>query len=231
MINIAVVDDEEEIIKEYQRLFALYFSAIKKEYKIVVFSDGLDFIENYKSGYDILFLDIDMQKLNGLETARKLRKIDESIIIVFVTRLAQYAINGYEYHAFDFILKPLDFSTLKMKMGRILKAISNRKGKGVSIRYNGEVHIISSDEITYVESEGHKIIYHTIKGNFETLGTIKDAMKELSDYNFILSHRCCLVNAAYVTNITNDFVIVNGEKISISRLRKAEFLNYMANYI
>ncbi len=231
MYTIAIVDDEKSILKDYEQLFARYSDETKNQFNLTFFSDGLDLVQNYKSGYDVVFLDIDMQKLNGLQTAKKLREMDESAIVIFVTRLAKYAINGYEYNAFDFILKPLDYFTLQIKMQRILKLLDRRKSKNLTVRYNGTTKVLDCVDIVYIESMGHNLIYHTKDGAFECPGVLAEAEKELKDYNFILCHRSCLVNVAYITDMKNDSIIINGIELPISRLRKKEFTAYLTNYI
>lgn len=230
MVKIAVVDDESEILKSYESFFARFFGESNEEYVVSVFSDGLDLVNNFKS-YDVIFLDIDMKTLNGLQTAEALRKMDENVILIFVTRLAQYAINGYKYNAFDFILKPVDYFTLKMKMLQVMKVLSRRQYRKINVTYNGKSKVLSSNEILFIEVIGHKLIYHTLDGETEAYGTISDVMKDLSDCNFIVCHRCYLVNAAYIVEIKNSSVVIkNGEELPMSRLRKRQLSEYMASY-
>ena len=110
MTRIAIVEDDALSAK-------LLFSYIKKyeqetngEFEAIIFENGYKFLENYKSGaYEIIFMDINMPHLSGIETAIDLRKLDESVALIFVTNLAQYAINGYEVSALDFMLKPVSY--------------------------------------------------------------------------------------------------------------------------
>ena len=107
MISIAVVEDD----LEYQSQLLQYIEQYKKEHKVqckvAVFSNGLNFLEDYKGGGDLVFMDIAMPHMNGLEAAAALRKRDAEVCLIFITSLAQYALKGYEVNAFDFLVKPL----------------------------------------------------------------------------------------------------------------------------
>ncbi|MBO4989587.1 MAG: response regulator transcription factor [Clostridia bacterium] len=232
MIRVALVDDEQEIFSSYRTLFERFAKeeGWNEEFKLTFFSDGLELVESYKQGYDLILMDIDMKKLNGLETARALRKMDENVLLIFVTRFSQYAINGYQYEAFDFVLKPLDYATFKLKMKRIVKVLSRNSGRTIFLRSEGGNVVLSCKTITYIEVIKHELIYHTTDKTYRVYGTLVDAKKELADSHFILCHRSYLVNAAYVSKIQGMDIIVNGEKLPISRNYKREVTEYMANF-
>lgn len=231
MYKIAIVDDEQKIQDEYRQLFARYSEEAGVEFKLTFFYDGLDLVSNYKAGYDIIFMDIDMQKLNGFKTARILREMDEAVLLIFVTRLAKYAIKGYEFDAFDFLVKPLDYYTLNLKMRKVLKVLARRRHKNVCVRVDGVSKVIPSETIIYVEAMGHNVVYHTTNGNFEVYGKLDDAEKQLEGENFIYCHRSCLINAAFVSEVKQASIVVGDEELPISRLRKKQVCEYMTNYL
>lgn len=233
VMKVAVVDDEADILREYRSMFARLSRETEIEFSLFFFSDGMDLVSDYKSGYDMIFMDIDMPKLNGLETAKQLRKMDENVMLVFVTRLAKYAINGYKYDAFDFVLKPLDYATFRMKMRRALGVLSRRRPKCVCVRSEGMSRIIPCDRIIYVEAMGHDIIYHTTDGDITTYGTLSEAGKALGNDDFVMCSRCYLVNAAFVTDIGVDTVRLRagGAELPVSRMRKRPFLAFMTEWL
>lgn len=115
MVSIAIVDDDTEDILTLERHIARYFAEKGGEYGIASFYDGSELMRDYAPKYDIVFLDIDMEKLNGMAAAKRIRDTDEHTAIVFVTRMAKYAIKGYEVSALDFIVKPVEYGSFALK--------------------------------------------------------------------------------------------------------------------
>ena len=111
--NIAVVEDDGKWIKTLREFFAVFSKNENLNCNIKVFTSGEDFLNCYKGEqFEMVFMDIDLPGLNGMQTAKKLRELDGNIAIIFVTNLAQYAVEGYEVNAFDFIVKPFDIELL-----------------------------------------------------------------------------------------------------------------------
>ena len=109
MVKIAIVEDE----RAYQEQFFAYVKKYEAEsgerMEISIFSDGYEIVEKYNASYDIIFLDIQLVVMDGMETAKKIRKLDENVILIFITNMAQYAIQGYEVNALDYVLKPVSY--------------------------------------------------------------------------------------------------------------------------
>ena len=101
MLRIAVVDDDQIAISRLRECLNHYSEEKGVNFNIKVYQNGIDLLVGYRSDYDIIFLDVDMPDINGFQTARRIRELDECVILVFVTNLAQYAIEGYKYHAVD----------------------------------------------------------------------------------------------------------------------------------
>ena len=110
MRNIAIVDDDENIRQQLQSYLKKYTENFGEDFVVSEFSIPEAFLTNYKSNYDVVFMDIDMPGMNGLQAAKRLRELDEKVVLIFVTNLAQYAIKGYEVAATDFVVKPVEYS-------------------------------------------------------------------------------------------------------------------------
>lgn len=124
MINVAIIDD----IKEDADALKNALKAIEVDYNVIFnnffFESGESFLINYeKNKYDLIFLDIELGKENGINVARKLRVIDKETIIIFVTNVAKYATEGYEVDALDYIVKPVEKFALQLKMSRIISRV------------------------------------------------------------------------------------------------------------
>lgn len=229
LLSIAIVDDVRSEA-EYLASFAKrYGQEYNERIEIAIFKSGFEFLDGYKAIYDAVFLDIEMPDMDGISTARKLRKFDENIIIIFVTNIAKYAIQGYSVGALDYLLKPPKYADIKMRMN----VISKRKrlnDYSIIIPYQGGERRLVSGEIIYVESRGHDIIFHTDGDEIFWRGTtLKRVESELTEHGFYRCNNCYLVNLKYCTQIKDNSVIVNGEELQISRSRKKGFMIALVN--
>ncbi len=231
MIRIAVVDDDPISVEQLKEYLMQYQRERSQELCVVTFSDGDEIVENYKAEYDIILLDIEMRFMDGMTAASVIRKSDPEVIIIFITNMAQYAINGYTVNATDYVLKPVSYfsfsQSLDKAIGRINKKVKNFIAVGVK---GGTVKLYVSD-ICYIESQGHRLIFHTRSEEYVTFATMKEAEERLKDSDFFRCNKGCLLNLAYVDSVQNDCVIINGESIAISRGRKKEFMEELTNYL
>ena len=127
MIRIAIAEDSAEEQSRLRRYLARYQQENDCAFDIQVYANGAEIVQAYRPGIDILLLDIEMPVMDGMRTARILRERDRNVVIVFVTNLAQYAVQGYEVEALDFIVKPLDWNVFSFRMTRILSRLKRRQ--------------------------------------------------------------------------------------------------------
>lgn len=231
MIKVAVTDDEQ---KE-RELLLQYYKSIQKELKIEIevdtFSSGEELLKNYDSSYDLVCLDIDMEGRDGIDTAKEIRRQDGRVIIIFITNMAQMAIRGYEVQALDFVLKPINYYSFVMKMRTALNIINNKKSKNIVIPTADGVQRILTNQLYYAEVNGHYLYYHTVEGIFKQKATMKELEDRLSGLSFKRCNNCYLVNLEYVDCVSKDELKIGGEWLKISRPRKKEFLQSLANYM
>ena len=109
MIRIALVEDEAEVRAQLQGYVQRHTRQYGTEFAVTEFADGMELLDDYRPVYDVLFLDVEMKHLDGMETARRVRELDKDVIIVFITNMAQYAIGGYAVGALDYVLKPVPY--------------------------------------------------------------------------------------------------------------------------
>ena len=116
MIRIALVEDEAEVRAQLQGYVQRYTRQYGTEFAVTEFADGMELLDDYRPVYDILFLDVEMKHLDGMETARRVRELDKDVIIVFITNMAQYAIGGYAVGALDYVLKPVPYFAFSQQL-------------------------------------------------------------------------------------------------------------------
>ena len=224
MLNIAVADDEEESVERLRRLLERYFEGKKDAYSLTVFGDGAELTENYRPQYDIIFLDIEMPRMNGMEAARKIRRADCDVVIIFLTRMAQYAIKGYEVEALDFPVKPVSYADFEVKFGRAVRNAASRTDDKIEIRMDGSCMWLPVSQIYYIEVIKHDLIYHTKQGEYRTRGSLGEAESRLSRYGFRLCSRYCLVNMRHVLGVYDWYILVGEDKIEVSRRKRREIM-------
>lgn len=232
MLKIAFVDDDKESIETYSQ-YAKKVLGTDRFCVFDTFSSPLNFIDNYKSGYDVLFLDIMMPGINGLDVARKIRKIDSNVTIVFITTLARCAINGYEVGAFDYVLKPCSYDDFEVRFRRVLHYIENNKNTNekITIKTKDCISIINVNDIVFIESDAHYLTYHTIDDALTQRETLKEAVEKLDSTRFSSCNKCYLINLRFVEKIDDLFVyLAGGTKIQVSRLKKKSFIQALTNY-
>ncbi len=233
MFNIAVVDDEENARSSLLTYLQKYSEEDKRVFKFNEFSTGASFLNAcQKQKYDVIFLDIEMPGLNGLETGEKLRQFNKNSVIIFVTNLAQYAIKGYSLHAYDYIVKPLNYEAFYLKMKELMPLLEAHEKHDLILNISSsKMVVVTIEEILYVESRSHDIYYHMEDGNiYRIYGTLGLSEKNLPKKLFARCNSCYLINFSQISSIKGDEVIIGEEKLKISRPKKKTFLRLFEEY-
>ena len=231
MIKIAIIEDDfkdRSLLLDY---FKQLQNEVHEEINVSDFETGDRFLNQNDGTFDLICLDISMPGRDGYNTAKEIRKKDEDVIIVFITNMAQMAIRGYEVHALDFVLKPVNYYSFAMKMRSAINIIKKQKNKNILLSTQDQVIKINADELYYVEVRDHYLYYHTVSGNYKQKATLTELESKLTGLPFVRSNNCYLVNLKYVDRIEKDELLVAGDWLKISRPRKKELLKSLANYM
>lgn len=230
MIRTAIVEDDNL----YQEMLSTYIRKYEKEhdekFSISQFYDGYEIVERYSANYDIIFLDIQMKTMDGMETARKIRKMDENVILIFITNMAQYAIQGYEVNALDYVLKPISEFAFAEELDKAVKRLKARNEKYLTITQEKGVVRLELSAISYLESQGHNIVVHADSGIYSFRETMKQMEGKLVEDDFVRCNSGYLVNLKHVEEVNQNQVVVAGESLQISRPRKKAFMEALTNY-
>lgn len=238
MLKIAIVEDDPDqiaVMKVYCEKFAKERGI---DYRFSEFDNPVDFMIKFNCNFDVVLLDIELPDMNGIEMARKLRRMDSNVVLVFVTNYSAFAVEGYEVDASDFIIKPVTYYEFSLKFEHALKKLSGGEDLRITVRYNDAVKYLSAADVYYVEVIKHKLVYHSAEGEFEIRGTLKKAEEELSGHGFAKCNNYCLINMHYVLGVDGFSLTLStgiGKKsrteIQISHPRKKEFMNALNRYL
>ena len=166
-----------------------------------------------------------------METARRLREKDEKVCLLFVTHLANFAVEGYSVHALDFLVKPVSYENFGMKLERALTAAERARKKEILIAATQGERRVRIDELFYVEVMNHTLLYHTKEGVLSVRGSIRDCEERLSPYDFARCNKSYLVNMNYVTEIRRNEIRVDGDLLPIGSSRRQEFLRQLTEFM
>lgn len=231
MLRIAIVDDEETYISQIQEYIGQYAKEKNREIQTETFHDGSHLLDDYSPRFDVILLDIEMEKMSGMEAAREIRKQDQDVILVFITNMAQYAINGYEVGALDYVLKPINYYTFSVRLERAIARVIKRQPQEILLNLSDGIKRLKAEEVQYVEVQNRMLHYHTANGVFKVRGTLLGVEEQLREYHFVRCNHWYLVNLQYVTEIRKNIVIVAGDELEISRRNKTAFLSALTDYM
>ncbi|MBP5291554.1 MAG: response regulator transcription factor [Lachnospiraceae bacterium] len=232
MLKILVLEDEKAQLDRLKKFLAQYGDENPSfEYSLTAYDRGVLLLTDYRRDADLIFLDIRVPDMLGIDVARKIRESDDKVMIIFVTSLTQYAIDGYSVNAFDYILKPLQYPSFSAKLKRALNVLSYREPSlMIDLRTKEGGRRISADSVTYVESSAHDILFHSGGEVIRQWGTLTKYEEILKDAHFVRCNTSFLVNLKYVHGVRKDEVDVDGNMLPISRSRRKEFLAALARY-
>ena len=196
-----------------------------------VSADGMELLDDYRPVYDILFLDVEMKHLDGMETARRVRELDKDVIIVFITNMAQYAIGGYAVGALDYVLKPAPYFAFSQQLRKAEEQLRRRARHYLALPVEGGMRRLDSSLIYYLESEGHRVHFYTEEGDFVAAGTLKAFEEKLAERPFARCNSGYLVNLAQVKSVQQGMVQVGPYELQVSRPRRKAFLAALADHI
>lgn len=225
-MKVAIVEDNKSYADQLARQLKKFQQEYHEVVNIVHFSNGLNFIEDYAADFDIVFMDIEMPLMDGMEAAKRLREKDRDVVIIFLTVMVQHALFGYEVEAAGFLIKPVEYETLVQCLRKALAR--RRRERNAAVIFSGKDGSarIAHRDIVYVESLNHWCAFHTAEGTeYRMLISMKKVEKMLEGSGFLRCNNSYLVNIAYVTGWNKSSVVAGGVALPISRGKRKEFLD------
>ena len=231
MIHIAIVEDEALYMEQLKNYIEKYSKESDMEFKVTYFQDGDEIAVNYSADYDIILMDIQMQFMDGMTAAKKIREMDSKVILIFVTNMIQYAVQGYQVDALDYIVKPVEYFSFTQKLNRAIERIGTNSKHYISATTEDGIRKVNIDDILYIESSGHYLNFITMTEIYETRGTMKYMEELLELHDFCRIHKGYLVNMKHVEGVKESDCIICGRKLPVSRNNRKNFMERLTDYI
>lgn len=219
-VRIGIVENEEDTRNYVCSLIEECMARAGHSLHLACCASAEEFLFKYGEPdlLDVMFLDIMLGAMNGMELARSIRERDKRVQIVFLTGVQDYVYEGYEIGAVRYLLKPVRKQELELALGHCCEKIARKKTEYFAFRYQGEGLRIAFSDIFYVRVEGHYLQMVTAKGIYEWKGSLSQAAEKLDRQQFAMVSRSVIVNLEYVTRITREECFLeNGEVLPVSR--------------
>lgn len=229
-MEIAVVDDSDLDAQNLLRYIDAFKAERSADLHVQRFSDARVFLKSDTSRFSLVIMDIDMPGITGMEAAHLLRSVDPNIQIVFMTTMPQYAIESYEVDAADYILKPVKYASFALKLSKALRRVEKAETSAIVLKTPDGVFSLSPWQVTYVESQGHYLVYHTTTQEIRIRETMTSAEKRLTPLGFARCNSYYLVNLRHVDAVTSLAVHVGADELRMSHSRRGPFMDAFARF-
>jgi len=230
-MRIAICDDEQ-IHRDNLKTVLAECTSMQEDAEIFEYPGGKSLIEEHrKNPHDILFLDIEMEGMTGLETGHEIRSKDRNVIIIYVTSHEKYVFKSFRIEPFDYILKPVDIEKVNDVLRRAT-AKYREQHHSIVITFKEQTYTLKVRDIIYLESNLRHIKFYTDNNMYMCLGKLDEYDKRLSQYGFLRCHQSFLINMGFIKSFNRDTVTtVNNVEISMSTRKKQDCLNAFNDYI
>lgn len=231
MVRVAICDDEKQMSERIKTMVSDFFHEKNVETTIPRFSCGEELLK-YDKTIDILFLDIQMKGMDGMETARKLRKSGFKGFLIFITVLKEMVFRSFEVQAYDYLVKPIEERHFKRTMERLFASMRDAREANLLVQKGHETCVVSLEDIVFCEIIDRKVYLHLASSEVIDFYDRLENLETKLDSRFFRCHRSFLINLRYLESYKNGSAYLKGgREIPVSRLRGKEFSSVILRYM
>lgn len=224
IINIAICDDEKMQVNALTHIVERYFELKGHKFQINKFDGGESLLDSLQQKYfDIIFLDIEMNGVNGIETAKKIRNDHQKSIIIFITAYCDFVFQGYEVKALNYILKPYKPEKIADVLNQALAELNHRQDIFYVIELKSGTYKLNLTNTVYFSSDKRKVCAVTAKDNIEFYDKLDELHKKLPSF-FVRIHQRYIININFVSAVEGNVAIINGKTLPVSRVFKQNLI-------
>ncbi len=224
MIRFAVVDDQITYIEQIEQLIAKYLPA-QQEYHIDTFTNSEVFLQAVATNsYDIIYMDIEMPTVSGIQCATVIKQQCPSSIVIFVTSHTSYVADVFRLGAFQFLHKPINQQDFAIDLARAVTQ-HNSNHTSITVKTHNGICVVKYIDIVYIEVLHKQITIHTTSGSVTSRASLRQYIEILPTANFVMVHKSYLVNMNHISRIdATQLLLTGGEVVPLSRNYKQRFL-------
>ena len=230
MICIALVEDDAAERAHIGTLVRHTADSLGEKITLFPFDSADALFRNQDARFDLILLDIQMPGINGMTAARRIREADEDVMLVFITSMAQYALQGYQVDALDFIVKPVSEPILTACLSRAFRKLAKSTPACLSIKSGAGYRRLNIASIAYAEAQSHRVYLHVKDESILYPGSLAALENELTQHGFFRCHSAFLVNLEQVESIEGSDARAGGSLIPISKHRRKAFLAALTSH-
>ena len=230
-MRIGICDDEIKYSKELELYIKEYNS--QADWTIDIYKDGNKLLKDGVMKYDLVFLDIEMPTIDGIELANKIVEQNSNIFLIYVTSHFSYVSKAIRNHAFQFLPKPVNKEDLFFELERIVQKLKDREFK-LCVQSNSVEYFLNVKDILYAETCNRILVLHMKDGTeYKTVMKMTKLIADTKNYNFVQSHKSYVVNLEYVYSVGADEVQLVGSeyKVPISRGFRDDFKHELNKFM
>lgn len=223
--TIAVCDDEQDISRQLSHYFKQIQEETGDKFQISYYGSAEELLQFMPRDTEVLLLDIRMGDLTGMEAARRLRAEGVETAILFVTSMTEYAMDGYEVHAFSFLQKPVQYAALRRQLLEVFGRIDRERGARLIVNDGVSSEVVDLIELIYAEVFQHDTSFVFTHGRKSYKIALSDIERQIAHHGFFRCHKSYLVNFHHIKRLEfSEITMSNGEKLPVSKHRRNEFL-------
>ena len=232
MWKVLVCDDEKACRDSVLEMLKSYEKESGETLDVTICKSGEELMQRFSPSFDLLLLDIQMKTLSGMNAARAIRQNGSDVQIIFITAMSEYAIEGYEVHAFGFLKKPVHYRQLAWQLEDVFTMLKKKRGVSVMVQDGSVIKAYRSDEISWIEVLGHDVFLHLKDGSKQRCSTPLAKLEEtLSASGFFRIHKSYLVSMQELRSINQTTVSMqDGSELPLSKHRKQDLIYAFAEF-
>ena len=227
-MRVAVVEDDAAERRRMQEYLQRYGQTHGLFLEVETFADGEELVRQGTAGLDIVLLDIQMQRMDGMTAARRIREMDSRVVLIFVTGMVAYAVQGYRVDALDFLVKPVEYPLLQSALDRAAARLEQAAPHYINVRTGKELYHLYVRRLLYAEAQDHKLLLRTESGPLVCAGSIRALEKELETEGFFCCHAAFLINLDRVERLDGSDVVLGKYRVPVSKHRRRLLLERLA---
>ncbi|MFA9377723.1 MAG: LytR/AlgR family response regulator transcription factor [Lachnotalea sp.] len=223
-INVAICDDNTMFCTQLNNFIERFNEEYNTNCEVEIFNSGFELLCQYTDEFKIIILDIEMEGINGIETALEIRKKNQKVIIWFLSVSTSYIMEGYKAEAYRYLIKPLSYEEFLKEFCASIKWMEEKYYSSIVVEYKNKTYYLDSNDILFIEVFGHNLIYHLMNEAVTGKDTMNNIEIELQKFNFLRIHRSYLINLKKVKTFSKtEVVMLNNKRIPISKYKEKEF--------